>query len=72
MLLAEHGLDEAGVSLLCVWRHSPHVFTCMLQFYKGSDPLQLERVRRSSSLLRYVCLNMRVLAVLGGGILQRS
>ena len=49
MLLAEHGLDEEGVSVLMEISVSAFTETEARQFYKGNDPLQLPKVRDALS-----------------------
>ena len=49
MLLAEHGLDEEGVSVLIEIAVSAFTETEARQFYKGNDPLQLPKVRDALS-----------------------
>ena len=49
MLLAEHGLDEEGVSVLMEISVSAFTETEARQFYKGNDPLQLPKARDALS-----------------------
>lgn len=47
MLIAEHGLDQSGVRWTLLL-DGPKINKRVGQMYKGSDPLQLQRVQLSS------------------------
>lgn len=48
MLIAEHGLDQSGVRRALLL-DGPKINKRVGQMYKGSDPLQLQRVKLSST-----------------------